>query len=221
MNESNFIECNFIKAIGKTTLFEETKFWLSEIIGIEYYFYQAINQRKSCSKKLNKYVTVFDYIDKILIVLSATSSGVSLILFTTIVGTPVGIASASLTLIFSLATGIVKKLLNVTRNKKKKHDKIFMLAKSKLNSIETLMSQALIDMDISHEEFVTILNEKDKYERIKDNLRGETVKYMSNDISWKQCIKLWDWVVRVKDTSCEATYKIKDFSEKLLNILCR
>ena len=48
-----------------------------------------------------------------------------------------------------------------------------MLAKSKLNSIETLISQALIDMDISHEEFITILKEKDKYEKIKDNLRSE------------------------------------------------
>ena len=90
--------------------------------------------------------------------------------------------SASLTLIFSLTTGIVKKLLNRTRNKKKKHDKIFMLAKSKLNTIETL-SQA-------SQKFVTILNEEDKYERMKDNLRNENENYMSNDISWKQCIKL-------------------------------
>ena len=94
-----------------------------------------------------------------------------------IAGAPVGIASASLNLIFSLTTGIVKKLLNITRNKKKKHDNILMLAKSKLNSIETLISQALIDMDISHEEFVTILNEKDKYENMKDNVRSENKKY--------------------------------------------
>ena len=69
---------------------------------------------------------LFHYIDKTLIVLSATSSGVSIISFTGIVGAPVGIASASHTLIFSLTTGIVKKLLNVTRNKKKKHDKILV-----------------------------------------------------------------------------------------------
>ena len=80
-------------------------------------------------------------------------------LFTSIIGAPVGIESASFTLIFSLTTGIVKKLLNITR--KKKHDKILMLPKSKLNSIETLISQALIDLDISHEEFITILKEKD------------------------------------------------------------
>ena len=74
---------------------------------------------------------------------------------------------------FSLTTGIVKKLLNITRNKKKKHDKILMLAKSKLNSIETLISQALIDLDISREEFIRILKEKDKYEKRKKNLRTE------------------------------------------------
>ena len=137
MNECNSIEINSLETIDKTVLSEQTKFRLSGIIGIENYFYQEINQRKSCSKKLNKYVTAFDYIDKILIVLSATTSGVSITSFTSIVGAPVGIASASFPLIFSLTTGIVKKLLNITRNKKKKHDKILMLAKSKLNSIET------------------------------------------------------------------------------------
>ena len=84
MNESNSI-----KAIGKTNLSEQTKSWVSEIIRIEN-FYQEINQSKLCSKKLSKYVTAFDYIDKILIVLRATS----------IVWAPVGIASASLTLFF-------------------------------------------------------------------------------------------------------------------------
>ena len=119
-SESNSIECNSIEAIDKTNLSERSKFQLSEIIGIENYFHQEINQRKSCSKKLNKSVTTFDYIDKILIVLSATSSGVSIISFTSIIGAPVGIASASFTLIFSLTTGIVKKLLNITRKKKEK-----------------------------------------------------------------------------------------------------
>ena len=139
-----------MNTINKTNLSEQTKFRLSEIIGIENYFHQEINQRKSCSKKLNKYVTTFDYIDKILIILSATSIGVSIIWFTSIIEAPVWIASASVTLIYSLTAGIVKKLLNITRNKKKKHDKILMLAKSKLNSIETLISQTLIDMEIRH-----------------------------------------------------------------------
>ena len=140
-------------------------------------FIKKLIKENHVVKKLNKYATTFDYVDKILIILGATSSGVSIILFTSIIGAPVGIASASLTLIFSLTTGIVKKLWNITRNKKKKHDKIFMLAKSKLNSIETLISQALTDLDISHEEFIRILKEKDKYERIKENLRSENGEY--------------------------------------------
>ena len=112
-----------------------------------------------------------------LIVLSATTSGVSIISFTSIIGAPAGIAFASFTLIFSLTTGIVKILLKMTRSKNKKHDKILMLAKSKLNNIEALISQALIDMDISHKEFDTILNEKDKYEKMKDNLKSENGEY--------------------------------------------
>ena len=172
MNENNSNE-----AIDRTNLTEQTKLLLDEISKIENYFDEEINQRKSCSKKLSKYVAAFDYIDQALIVLSATSSGVSIISFTSIVGAPVGIASASFTLIFSLTTGIVKKLLNITRNKKKKHDKILMLAKSKLNSIETLISQALIDLEISNEEFITVLKEKDKYEKMKGNLKSENEKY--------------------------------------------
>ena len=72
---------------------------------------------------------------------------------------------------------MVKKLLNITRNKKKKHDKILMLAKSKLNSIETLIFKALIDLEISHEEFIRILKEKDEYEKMKENLRSENEEY--------------------------------------------
>ena len=128
MNESNSIE-----AIDRTNLTEQTKIRLNKITKIENYFYQEINQRKLCSKKLSKYITAFDYIDKILIVLSATTRGVSICLFTSVVGAPVGIASASFTLIFSLTTGIVKKLLNITRKKRK--SMIKFLCWLKVNSI--------------------------------------------------------------------------------------
>ena len=120
MNKCNSIECNSLEALDKTDLSEQKKFRLDEISKIKSHFIEEINQRKSCSKKLSKYVAVFDYIDQALIVLSATSGGVSIISFTSIVGAPVGIASASLTLFFSLTTGIVKKLLNITRKKKRK-----------------------------------------------------------------------------------------------------
>ena len=149
--------------IDKTKLSEQTEFRLSKIMGIENYFYQEINQQKSYSKKLNKYVTIFDYIDKILIVLSATTSGVSIISFTSTIGKSVGIVSASFTLIFSITTGIILK----------RYDKILMFAKSKLNNIDTLISQALIDMNISHKEFITIFKEKYTYEKMKENIRDK------------------------------------------------
>ena len=151
----------------------KTKFRLYEIKKLENYFINEINQKTLYSKKLSKYVTIFDYMDKILIVLSATSSGVSIISFISIIGVPAGIASASFTLIFSITAGIIKKLLSTTIKKKKKHDQILMLAKSKYNSIEALILQALNDIDISHKEFITILKEKDKYERMKEDIEDE------------------------------------------------
>ena len=81
---------------------DQTKFRLNEISKIENYFNLEINQRQSCIKKLSKYVTAVDYIDKFLVVLSATSGGVSIISFTSVFGAPVGIASASVLLWFFL-----------------------------------------------------------------------------------------------------------------------
>ena len=124
------------------------------------------------STKLSKYIAVSDYTDKILAALSTTSGGISIISFTSVTGVSAGIVSASFTLIFSLTTGIIQKLLKITINKKKKHNKIVILAKSKLNSIEALMSQALIDLEISHEESKTIVNEKKKYEQLKETFRN-------------------------------------------------
>ena len=137
--------------IDKIKLSDQAKFRLYEINKIDNCFVNDINQQKAYSKKLSKCVTIFDCIDNILIVLSATTSGVSIISFTNTIGESVGIESASFTLIFSLTTGIVKKLLNMTINKKKKHDQLLMFAESKFNNIETLISQALGDLDISHE----------------------------------------------------------------------
>ena len=159
--------------VDKTKLTDQTKFRLYEIKKIDNCFVNDINQQKAYSKKLSRYVTIFDYIDKILIVLSATTSGVSIISFTNTINESVGLISASFTLIFSLTTRIIKKLLNMTINKKKKHDQLLMLAESKFNSIETLISQALGDLDISHEEFIMILKEKDRYEKMKYNLISE------------------------------------------------
>ena len=164
---SKMNECNSIETIDRTNVTERTKIWLDEIGKIENHFHEEINQRKPSSKKLSKYVAIFDCIDKILIVLRETSGRVSIISFTSVVGAPVGIASANFILSFSLTTGIVKKLLSIIRNKKKKHNKILMLAKSKLNSIETVISQAMTDMEISHENLLRFLKRKINMRRWK------------------------------------------------------
>ena len=104
------------------------------------------------------------------ITLSASFDNLSIASYATIVGIPVGIAGASLTLIFTVTTGVVKTLLNITRKKKKKHNKIIALGRSKLNIIENLISQALIDFEITHEEFSKIIHEKYNNEQIIDNI---------------------------------------------------
>ena len=123
------------------------------------------------SKILSKYIVSFDYFDKSLIVLSVTTGSISIASFATVIGARVGMVSASFSLAFSISTGIIKKLLKTTRNKKKKHNKIVMLARSKLNSIESKISEALINNEISHEDFMTILNEEKKYRELKESIR--------------------------------------------------
>ena len=123
------------------------------------------------SQKLNKYISAFDYFDKTLIVLSATSGGTSIISFSSVIGAPAGIASASLGLVFSLTTGIIKLFLKITRKKKKKHNKIVMLARGKLNSTEALIFQALIGLGINHEEYKSFNNEEKNYRILKENIR--------------------------------------------------
>ena len=149
-----------------------TKYRLDEINKIKDYFNAEIKERKDIIKKISKYIVAFDYADKLFITLSASFGTLSIASYATVVGIPVGIAGASLTLIFTITTGVVKALLNITRKKKKKHNKIITLARSKLNIIENLISQALIDFEITHEEFSKIIYEKNNYEQIIHNIRS-------------------------------------------------
>ena len=119
------------------------------------------------SKRLSEYITSLDYFDKSLIVLSVTTGSISVASFATIIGTPAGIVRANFSLTFSMFIGVVKKLLITTRNKKKKHNKIVMLARSKLSSIESEISETLINSEISHKDFMAIINEEKKISRIK------------------------------------------------------
>ena len=137
MNKGNSIE-----TLNKfLDLVDQTKFRLNKTNEFKDSFNSEIWETKAINKKLSKYIAGFDYIEKTSIVLCATTRRISIISFTSIIGVPIGITSASFSLVFSLETGIVKKRLVITRNKKKKHNKIIILAQSRLNIIETLISQ--------------------------------------------------------------------------------
>ena len=147
------------------------KYRLDEINKIRDYFNNEIKERKDIIKKLNKYLVSFDYLDKIFITLSASFGTLSIASYASVVGIPTGITAASLTLVFTVGTGISKSLLKLTKKIKKKHNKIILLAKNKLNRIDTLLSIALNDSEISHEEFTNIINEANIYENIKENIK--------------------------------------------------
>ena len=169
MSISNLEVC---KANEISELKDLTKYRLDEINNIKEYFNAEIKERKDIIRKISKYIVVFDYADKVFITLSASFGTLIIASYATVVGIPAGIAGASLTLIFTVTAGVVKTLLNITRNKKKKHNKIMALTRSKLNIIENFISQALIDFEITHEEFSKIIYEKNNYEQIIDNIKS-------------------------------------------------
>ena len=157
------------------------KYRLDEINKIKDYFNNEIKERKDIIKKLNKYLVSFDYLDKIFIALSASFGTLSIVSYASVVGIPAGIAGSSLTLIFTIGTGISKSLLKVTKKRKKKHNKIIALAKNKLNSIDKLLSSALNDSEISNEEFTNIINEANIYENIKENIKELMVEPITKE----------------------------------------
>ena len=108
---------------------ELSKYRLNEIDKTKNYFNAEINERKAIAKKNSKYIVTFDVPDKIFITLSACFGTLSVMSYATVVGIPVGIAGALLTLIFTITTGIIKKMLNIARKKKMKQNKIISLAK--------------------------------------------------------------------------------------------
>ena len=152
------------------------KYRLDEINKIIEYFNNEIKERKDIIKKLNKYLVSFDYLDKIFITLSASFGMLSIASYASVVGIPAGITGDSLTLVFTIGTGISKSLLKLTRKRKKKHNKIIVLAKNKLNTIDTLLSSALNDSEISHEEFSNLITEANIYENIKKNIKELTAE---------------------------------------------
>ena len=113
--------------------------------------------------------------------MSASFGTLNIASYASVVGTPAGIAGSSLTLIFTIGTGISKSLLKVIKKRKKKHNKIIALAKNKLNTIDTLLSSVLNDSEISQEEFSNIITEANISENIKENIKELTTKPITKE----------------------------------------
>ena len=168
MAETNNIYPNFIP-----TLSTDQQFRLNRINEIRDYFVAEIKERELMSKRLSKYIASFDFLDKSLITLSVTTGTVSMVSLGTVIGAPVWIMRASFSLAFSIFTWVRKRLLKTTRNKKKRHNKIVMLARSKLNSMESKIYKALINNESSHTDFETTINEDKKHRELKESITME------------------------------------------------
>ena len=150
----------------------DQQFRLNKINEIKDHFITDNKERELMKKRHSKDIASFDYFDKSLIVLLVATGIIFMASFTTVIGAPVGIMSASCSLKFSVTTGFLKKILKTIRNKNKKHNKVVMLFRSKLNSMESKISDALINNAISHEDFMTWrLNEEKKYRELKKSIR--------------------------------------------------
>ena len=168
-----YLRMNNLNVIELTNV---DKYRLDEMNKIRDYFNNEIKERKDIIKKLNKYIVSFDYLDKMFIALSASFGMLSISSYASVAGIPAGIAGSSLTLIFTIGTGISKSLLKVTKKRKNKHNKLIALAKNKLNTIDTLLSSALNDSEISHEKFSNIITKANIYENIKENIKELTAE---------------------------------------------
>ena len=153
-----------------TNISIEQQLRLNKINEIKDYFLAEIRERELISKNISKYIASLDYFDKSLNVLSILSGSISIASFATVIGAPAGIIGASCGFTFSITSGFVKRFLKTIRNKKKKQNKIVMLARSKLNSIENKISQTLTDNKISHEDLETIISEEKKYWELKESI---------------------------------------------------
>ena len=147
------------------------EFRLKHINETRYYFLEEIEQSELVSKRHKKVFTTLNYIEHVLIVASTITGCISISAFPSLFGISIGITSSTIALkTFAVAAGI-KKYMSIIKKKKKKHDKILLLAKSKSNSIEVLISKGLIDSVISRDEFVLINIVLKEYDEMKEEIK--------------------------------------------------
>ena len=135
------------------------------------YFLEEIEQNKLMSKNL-KFYTTPKYVEHFLILASTITGCILISAFDSLLVIPIGITSSAISLKICAIAAWIKKNKSIIKKKKKKHDKIVLLAKSKLNNIEVLNSKALIDSNVSHDEFVLINSVLKKYNKMKEEIKN-------------------------------------------------
>ena len=136
------------------------------------YFLKEVKQTELMGKKHKKVCTTLNYIEHFLILASTITWYISISVFASLLGIPIGITSSVIGLkICAIAAGI-KKYKSVIKKKKKNSDKIILLAKSKLNSIEVLISKASINSVINHDELVLINTVLKEYDKMKEEIKN-------------------------------------------------
>ena len=136
------------------------------------YLIEEINRNKLMSKKHKKVCATLNYIDHFLNLGSTITGCISVSTLASLVGIPIGITSSAIALKICAITAGIKKYKLIIKKKKKKHDKIVLLAKSRLNSIEVLISKVLIHSVISHDEFVLINNVLKEYNEMREEMKN-------------------------------------------------
>ena len=134
-------------------------------------FIDEINRNELISKKHKKVCTTLSYIQHSLILISTITGCIFISAFASLVGIPIAITNSAVGLTSCVLTAASKNYKSIIKKKKKKHDKIVLLAKSKLNSMEVLLSKALIDSVISHEEFI-LINVLKQYNEMKKEIKN-------------------------------------------------
>ena len=168
MMETINLEC-------KTFLKDQSNYRLNELSKIKDYFNEEIQYQQFLTNKLSKYLTVFDYSNKISTVVLTVFSGNNI--FSNVKNKQLlGLITSIFSLSFSLPFGITIKLQQETKLRKKKHNKLLYLPKNKLDYIEMLISNSIKDGIISHDEFLEILKEKKEYNGLKNEDKSRTLK---------------------------------------------
>ena len=130
-------------------------------------FLEEIEQNELMSRKHKKFCTTLNYIENFLMLTSTITGCISISSFASLLGIPIGITSSAIGLKICAVTAGIKKYKSIIKKRKKKHNKVKLLAKCKLNNIEVLISKVLIDSNISHDKFVLINNVLKEYDNMK------------------------------------------------------